>query len=135
LAGSFLRALLAGKGSGLGQKRLGVFVWFRSRADVQQALARAAVVMEAMSLYPGKTLVLCDVDCVIRGDIELVRFGPPEKYPVNCPYARRPAVTWLCGRSRTDMRLCLRLLPENQGLQARIRQRPPRSPNLWRPLS
>jgi hypothetical protein len=33
---------------------------------------KPAVVLEAMSLYPGKTLVLCDVDCVIRGNISRV---------------------------------------------------------------
>jgi hypothetical protein len=27
------------------------------------------VVLEAMDLYPGKTLVLMDVDCIVRGDI------------------------------------------------------------------
>ena len=30
---------------------------------------KPAVVLEAMDLYPGKTLVLMDVDCIVRGDI------------------------------------------------------------------
>jgi len=30
---------------------------------------KASVVMEAMDLYPDKTVILMDVDCVVRGDI------------------------------------------------------------------
>ena len=30
---------------------------------------KPAVALEAMDLYPGKTLVLMDVDCIVRGDI------------------------------------------------------------------
>jgi hypothetical protein len=33
---------------------------------------KPAVVLEAMDAYPGKTLVLMDVDCRLRGDIEPV---------------------------------------------------------------
>jgi hypothetical protein len=33
---------------------------------------KPAVVLDAMGIYPGKTLVLMDVDCIIRGDIEPV---------------------------------------------------------------
>jgi hypothetical protein len=32
-------------------------------------LRKAAVVLQTMDAYPGKTLVLMDVDCVVRGDI------------------------------------------------------------------
>ena len=35
-------------------------------------LRKPTVVLEAMDAYPGKTLVLMDVDCVVRGDIEPV---------------------------------------------------------------
>jgi hypothetical protein len=31
---------------------------------------KPTVVMEAMDLYPGKTLILADVDCLVRGDLE-----------------------------------------------------------------
>ena len=33
---------------------------------------KPGVVLEAMDAYPGKTVVLMDVDCVVRGDIEPV---------------------------------------------------------------
>jgi hypothetical protein len=33
---------------------------------------KPAVVMEAMDAYPGKTIVLMDVDCIIRGEVEPV---------------------------------------------------------------
>jgi hypothetical protein len=33
---------------------------------------KPSVVLDAMGAYPGKTLVLMDVDCVVRGDIEPV---------------------------------------------------------------
>lgn len=32
-------------------------------------LRKPSVVLEAMDAYPGKTLVLMDVDCIVRGDI------------------------------------------------------------------
>ena len=32
-------------------------------------LRKPTVVLEAMDAYPGKTLVLMDVDCIVRGDI------------------------------------------------------------------
>ena len=30
------------------------------------------MVLEAMDAYPGKTVILMDVDCLVRGDIEPV---------------------------------------------------------------
>jgi hypothetical protein len=32
-------------------------------------LRKAAVVLDTMDAYPGKTLVLMDVDCIVRGDV------------------------------------------------------------------
>ena len=55
---------------------------------------KAAVVLEAMALYPGKAIVLMDVDCEVTGDIEEVtRFAEDVKFNLCLRRRRRERVT------------------------------------------
>jgi hypothetical protein len=44
-------------------------LWAKPSGAGWSTRRKPTVVLEAMDLYPGKTVVLMDVDCVVRGDI------------------------------------------------------------------
>jgi hypothetical protein len=45
-------------------------LWAKPKATPEwNALAKPSVVLQTMDAYPGKTVILMDVDCVIRSDI------------------------------------------------------------------
>jgi hypothetical protein len=53
---------------------------------------KPSVVLQAMSVYPGKTIVLMDVDCILNGDIaSLTSIGGDVGIRVN---ARRARLLW-----------------------------------------
>jgi GNAT superfamily N-acetyltransferase len=44
-------------------------LWAKPSSGTWNTMRKPAIVLEAMDAYPGKTVVLMDVDCVVRGDI------------------------------------------------------------------
>ena len=56
---------------------------------------KPSVILEAMDLYPGKTIILMDVDCIVDGDIR-----PVLNFQQQIHGAPRPVKPQLCNLAR-----------------------------------
>jgi hypothetical protein len=70
------RPLAEGFAAHLAGRGVPYHLWERAKlAKVWNVIQKPSVVLESMDAYPGKTLILMDIDCVVQGDIAPIVAG------------------------------------------------------------